>query len=325
MLSRTAEGLFWIGRYLERAESLARVVDIAYHSRLERVGVRRHSAAHWQPLLAIGGQEERFSELRARVGARATARFLTFDPDNPNSILSCVRNSRENARGMRDRITSEMWETLNSFYLWLSERSLLQDASEGNLHALYAGVKERCHLFHGVAHGTMLRDEGWDFLRVGKYLERAAITGRILEVQFPQALAEDSAGSVDAVHQWTWLLRSVSAYEAYRKAFHFGIRPELVAEFLVYHRAFPRSIRFAVGSAEASLKRVSESPPGRYADDAERVLGWLHARLTYAGKLRLTNGDLDELLREIQARCAEVSKYLVETYFAYKVPGANQV
>jgi uncharacterized alpha-E superfamily protein len=324
MLSRTAEGLFWIGRYLERAEGLARVVDVAYHSRLERVGARRQVAAHWEPLLAISHGRERFVRSHLRITGRAAARFLTLDTDNPNSILQCVQCARENARGMRDRITSEMWETLNSFYLWLSERSLMQDSSEGNLHALYAGIKERCHLFQGVALGTMLRDEGWEFLHVGKFLERAAITARILEIQYPLALAQQEAGSVDAAHQWTWLLRSLSAYEAYRKVFHLGIRPELVAEFLLYHRTFPRSVRFAVGAAEASLKRISESPPGRYADDAERVLGWLHARLTYGTRRGAADGELSELAPEVQARCAEVSDHLADVYFAYKVPGANE-
>src|SRR5436309_318683 len=127
MLSRTAESLFWIGRYLERAENLARVVDVAYHARLERVGARRR-AADWEPLLTISGERERFFAIHSTASASPVSTFLTFDADNPGSIMTCLRRARENANGMRDRITSEMWETLNTFYHWLSERSLLHEA-----------------------------------------------------------------------------------------------------------------------------------------------------------------------------------------------------
>ena len=322
MLSRTAESLFWIGRYLERAESLARAVNVAYHSRLELVGARRRSA-DWGPLLRINGEAERFAASGSTPDARAVARFITFETDNPNSILTCLRRARENAGGMRDRITSEMWETLNTFYLWLSERSLLEQLERGNVHALYSAIKERCHLFEGIAHGTMVHDEGWHFLRVGKFLERAALTARVLDVQLPLLAYSADRGFV-GVTDWMWLLRSLSAYEAYSKTFHLGIRPELVAEFLVFDRSFPRSIRFAVATAESALKRISESPPGRYADDAERTLSWLHASLAFGERREIDEGRLPSLLQEIQSRCAEVSDKLVEIYFAYKVPGAHE-
>ena len=323
MLSRTAESLFWIGRYLERVQDLARVVDVAYHSRLEQVGARRRATTgDWEPLLLIGGERERFFEHHERAEARAVVTFMTFDPDNPNSILSCLRSARENARGMRDRLASEMWETLNSFYLWLSERSLMDDAERSNLYALYSGIKERCFLFSGVAEGTMVHDEGWQFLRIGKYLERAAMTARILEVQYPLLLAEQAGPGT--VTKSMWLLRSVSAYEAYSKTFHLGIRPELVAEFLVFDRTFPRSIRYSVAAATFALKRVSESPPDRYADAAERILGWLNASLAYGDRRDLIDGRLQALLQDIQTRCGEVSDELANIYFAYKVPGAYE-
>jgi len=322
ILSRTAEGLFWIGRYLERVQDLARVVDVAYHSRLEQVGSRRRSAEDWEPLLLVSGERERFFQAHARAEARAVASFLTFDLDNPNSISSCLRSARENARGMRDRITSEMWETLNSFYLWLSERSLLHD-SDSNLYALYSGIKERCFLFSGVAQGTMIHDEGWQFLRIGTFLERAIMTARILEVQFPLLLEEDARPN-GGVTRSMWLLRSVSAYEAYSKAFHLGIRPGLVADFLVFDAIFPRSIRYSISAATSSLRRVSDAPRDGYADSAERILGWLGASLAYSDRRQLIDERLQPLLGDIQTRCAEVSEELAEIYFAYKVPGAYE-
>jgi uncharacterized alpha-E superfamily protein len=321
MLSRTAESLFWIGRYLERVQDLARVVDVAYHSRLEQVGTRRRPAEDWEPLLVISGERERFFGGQERAEARAVAEFITFDLDNPNSILSCLRKARENARGMRDRITSEMWETLNSFYLWLTERSLLHD-SESNFYALYSTLKERCFLFSGVSQGTMIHDEGWQFLRVGTFLERAQMTARILDVQYPR-LMEEARGPGGATRAM-WLLRSVSAYEAYSKVFHLEMRPPLVAEFLVFDAQFPRSIHYAINAATHALRRVSDSPAERYADAAERILGWLNASLAYGDRRELIDGRLHALLEDIQTRCGEVSEELHEIYFAYKVPGAYE-
>jgi uncharacterized alpha-E superfamily protein len=323
MLSRTAESLFWIGRYLERVQDLARVVDVTYHARLEQVGSRRRSAADWEPLLVISGERERFFRSHPNANAAAVSSFLTFDQDNPNSILSCLTLARENARGLRDRISSEMWESLNTFYLWLVERSLLHEVSSSNLHLLYSEIKDRCFLFQGVAQGTMVHDEGWNFLRVGKFLERATMTARVLEVQYPLLLAQDTHWGAANLTPWIWLLRSLSAYEAYCKAFHLGVRPELVAEFLVFDRGFPRSILYSVASAESSLKRISESPPGHHADSAERIIGWLHAGLAYADKRAIVDARLGALLEDVQARCSQVSDELVETYFAYDVPGAH--
>lgn len=321
MLSRTAESLFWIGRYLERVQDLARVVDVAYHARLEQVGTRPRAADDWEPLLLIGGERERFFAAHPRAEAASVARFMIFDSDNPNAILSCLRRARENARGLRDRIASEMWESLNRFYLWLGERSLFDDVEQGNLYALASGIKERCFLFDGIAQGTMVHDEGWQFLRVGKYLERAALTAHVLDVQYPLLLERQGA---DAVTRAMWLLRSVSAYEAYSKAFHLGIRPELVAEFLVFSRTFPRSIHYAIAAATGSLKRVSDSPSDRAADAAERILGWLDASLTYGDRRDLIDRRLHPLLEDVQTRCAEVSDELARIYFAYKVPGAYE-
>jgi uncharacterized alpha-E superfamily protein len=234
LLSRTAESLFGIGRYLERVQDLARAVDIAFQSRLE-LGRKRDARADWDALLHFGGEYARFAATGTTPDARSIARFMIFDLENPNSIMACLQRSRDNANGMRDRITSEMWEVLNAFYLWLNERNQPEEVSAQNLHALCAEIKERCHLFQGTAQGTMVHDEGWQFLRIGQYLERATITARTLEMQVPVLLARtDDPGP--APHQWMWLLRSVSAYEAYCKVFHLGIRPEWVLEFLVYDK-----------------------------------------------------------------------------------------
>jgi uncharacterized alpha-E superfamily protein len=320
VLSRTAESLFWIGRYLERVQDLARAVDVAYHSRLELLGARRNVRGEFDPLLHIGGEHARFIASDASADPRAVAQFMIFDQANPNSIFACLHYARDNANAMRDRITSEMWEVLNEFYLWLSERSRESESRAENLHALCAEIKERCHLFVGTAQGTMVHDDGWQFLRIGQYLERATIMARTLEMQVPVLLARTPENPV-APHEWMWLLRSVSAYEAYCKRFHLGIRPDWVVEFLVYDKDFPRSIQFAVTSAESSLRRIVDSP-GRSGNHPKRLLAWLQASLAFGDRAELAPDRLVPFLIGIQGRCAEASNYLADAYFGYAVPGA---
>jgi uncharacterized alpha-E superfamily protein len=324
MLSRTAESLFWIGRYLERVQGFARALDTTYHARLERLGGSPSDFDDWAALLEISGEREPFEAYGRSRSAAAVARFTLFEADNPSAVLSCLRQARENARGMRDRITSEMWETLNSFYLWLAEEGRGR-AATANLHDLCEQIKTRCHLFTGVAQGTMVHDEGWNFLRAGTYLERATLTARLLAVQFPRLLPEGRPFDAADLHAWIWLLRSVSGYEAYCQVHHLGIRPELVADFLVFDRQFPRSIRYAVGATGSSLRRVSNSQDGQYGNDAERLIGWLEASLTYADRRALDTPRLLELLADIRQRCFGVADALAAAYFTYAVPGAIQV
>jgi uncharacterized alpha-E superfamily protein len=323
VLSRTAESLFWIGRYLERVQGFARALDTTYHARLERLGASASDAGDLEALLDICGERERFEASSRVLGAAAVARFTLFESDNPSAVLSCLRQARENARGMRDRITSEMWETLNSFYLWLATEDGSRSAT-ANLHDLCEQIKTRCHLFTGVAQGTMVHDEGWNFLRAGTYLERAAMTARLLAVQFPRLLPSEQLFDAADLHAWIWLLRSVSGYEAYCQVHHLGIRPELVADFLVFDRDFPRSIRYAIGATGSSLRRISNSQNGQYANDAERLIGLLEANLTYADRRALSTPRLLELLAEIPQRCFRAADALGEAYFTYAVPGAIQ-
>ena len=321
MLSRTAESLYWIGRYLERVQDLARAVDIAFQSRLEQPR-KRDERADWEALLRIGGEHRRFADAGAAPDPRTVARFMIFDLDNPNSIQACLRTARDNANGMRDRITSEMWEVLNTFYMWLRERSGRHEKDLENLHALCTEIKDRCFLFQGTAQGTMVHDDGWQFFRVGQFLERATITARTLEMRFPLLLADTTAGS-HSLNQWIWLLRSLSGYESYSKAFHMGLRPQWVLEFLIYDRQFPRSIQYSVSSAQSSLFRIPDDPTARGGNHAKRVLGSFQATLAYGDRSELTNDRLYPFLKDIQARCADVSTQLKKTYFTYEVAGAT--
>lgn len=281
MLSRTAESLYWIGRYVERAEDTARITDVNYHHILEmgasaEAMVRRQR--HWEALITIVGDAERFFAAYPAADEETVPRYLTFEAENPHSIIACIARARENARMLRHQIASEMWEVLNRFHLQLQQQAAGDDfAGAENAHAFYQSIKEFSHLFQGITDSTMPREEGWYFLQAGKFLERAEKTARALDVKFhllvadaaPSApvagpgFAEAAAGLAldDGVpggwHQWIAVLRSLSAYEAYHKLYRSAVRPRAVIEMLTLSPVFPRSIRFAIGEVDAALARIA--------------------------------------------------------------------
>ncbi|MCX6024282.1 MAG: alpha-E domain-containing protein [Chloroflexi bacterium] len=325
MLSRVAESLYWIGRNMERAEDTARAVDVTYHSVLEEPPARRRRSSQWDGLLQINGDPDDFARNYSAADTRTVPDYLTFSNKNSSSILSCIGLARENARGLRDRISSEMWESLNTFYLWLREYNI-DRLSHGNVHGFYQGVKERCHLFQGVGRATMLRGEGWAFLQAGRALERADMTARILSVQYAQLLPDERDESAAAdIHQWISLLKSVSAYEAFRKFYHPGIDPSAVCEFLIFQKLFPRSIAFSVAEAEQALHDISGSPAGRFSNDAERLVGWLSADLNYGDVRGAYDRGLQIYLDDLQDKCNRIGDAIAQSYFVYRIPRNDEV
>ncbi len=289
MLSRIAESLYWIGRYVERAEDTARITDVNYHHTLE-MGASPEAQArrrrHWEALITIVGDAPRFFATHDEASEQTVPPYLTFGAENPNSIVSCVARARENARTMRHQIASEMWEVLNRFHLELQR---LQDVGETpvaseNVHLFYQSIKEFSHLFQGITDSTMPREEGWYFLQAGKFLERAEKTARALDVKYHLLVADRDTGlrtqdsglsgepaslspeslvlsPSDGVpgdwDQWLAVLRSLSAYEAYHKIYRSTVRPRSVIEMLTLSPIFPRSIRFAIGEVDAALARIA--------------------------------------------------------------------
>ena len=290
MLSRIAESLYWIGRYVERAEDTARITDVTYHHTLE-MGASEEAQArrcrHWEALLAIVGDAERFAAAHEEANEQTVPPYLTFAAENPNSIVACIARARENARAMRHQLASEMWEVLNRFHLDLQRRAAGGEAPLGvaNAHLFYRSIKEFSHLFQGITDSTMPREEGWYFLQAGKFLERAEKTARALDVKYHLLVADAApdapvagpgfhaaAAGLDAAdgvpgdwHQWLAVLRSLSAYEAYHKLYRSGVRPRAVIEMLTLSPIFPRSIRFALAEVDAALTRIAalESAEGR--------------------------------------------------------------
>lgn len=276
MLSRTADHLYWMARYTERAENLARMLDVNCRMTLlrqEEDVVRRR----WTSTLATVGQLEPFVEMRGGVTQAAAIDWICFERRNPGSIEQCLDRARQNAHAVRGTLTSEAWETLNA--TWLEIRGFRRDAvSAQALANFFEWVKFRSHLARGVIQGTMLHDDALDFTLLGTYLERADNTARILDSRFEvlagEASRSDAAGDY---YEWSALLRSVSAFEIYRKVYRDLITPRRVAELLVLHDAMPRSLHHCMSRVHQVLVKVGNQ---RSAETLRRA-GEIHANLQY--------------------------------------------
>ncbi|MEL7034417.1 MAG: alpha-E domain-containing protein [Cyanobacteria bacterium J06592_8] len=315
MLSRVADSIYWLNRYVERAENIARFVDVNHNLLLDSpAGLEQQ----WQPLVVITGDLKLFQERYGETSAENVIQFLTFDAKYPNSILSCLRAARENARSVREVISSEMWEQVNEFYM------MVRDAAQGlNSHDLpefFYKVKLNGHLFAGIMDATMSHNEGWHFGNIGRLLERAEKASRILDVKYYILLpsVEDIGTTLDEI-QWMALLKSTSAYEMYRKCQkRHQITPYGVVEFFVLDREFPRSIQYCFLHAEQSLHQITGTVSGRWQNPAERELGRLRAELDYMTIDEITQKGLHEFLDDLQGRINLVGDKMFETFFALK-------
>jgi len=288
MLSRTADHLFWMSRYMERAENTARMLDVNYQTSLLPQSADRTEAG-WAGLLGISELTQTFEKKHDTVNARHVMDFMVRDAENPSSIVSCLAAARENARAVRGKLTTELWETTNQTFLEFN-RLLQGDAFERDPAALFEWVKFRSHLSRGVSVGTMLQDESLHFIRIGTFLERADNTARLLDVKFHAlagdyfgAWADDAAPEVDFYH-WSAILRSVSAFEIYRKVYRNVIRPDKVAELLMLRPDMPRSLACCMNAVVDNLGYVANEQSG----ETRRRAGRLRSDLQF--------GRIDEIL-----------------------------
>lgn len=288
MLSRTADHLFWMARYMERAENTARLLDVNYQTSLLPQSSEA-ALAGWRGLLSISELTEEFAARNEALTARDVMAFMVSEPSNPSSIFNCLRAARENARAVRGALTTEVWETMNQTWLefnrLLKTGALARDPAE-----LFEWVKFRSHLSRGVTLGTMLQDESFHFQRIGTFLERADNTARLLDVKFHARNTEyfgtgvgNEAKEVDFYH-WSAVLRSVSAFEVYRKVYRNVIRPEKVAELLILRPDMPRSLVACVNEVVVNLEAVAND----HSADTLRRAGRLRADLQF--------GRIDEIV-----------------------------
>lgn len=316
MLSRVADSIYWMSRYIERAENVARFVDVNLNLMLDSPG---EGEEQWQPLINTTGDHEDFEERYGDATRETALQFLTFDRNNPNSILSCLRSARENARSVREVISSEMWLQLNKFYL------MVKDASESGgeasaSHDFYSQVKLSSHLFNGVMQATMTQGEAWHFCQLGGGLERADKTSRILDVKYYILLPSVAqVGTAFDDIQWAAVLRSASAFEMYRKK-HGRISPKRIVEFLVLDSEFPRAIRHCLENARNSLHAISGTPQGSFRNNAEKQMGQLCSDLAYATVDDVIGAGLHEYLDTLQTQVNRVGAGITETFFARRLP-----
>ncbi|MFC5462775.1 alpha-E domain-containing protein [Massilia niabensis] len=291
MLSRTADHLYWMARYTERAENIARMLDVAVQTSMLPQS-QRDTEQLWRAMLGISELQEAFDAAHEELDEANVLAFMTGDPANPSSIVSCLTAARENARAVRGVLTTEVWETQNGTWLELHER--VRQGSDPV--AFFEWVKHRCHLAHGVTLGTMLADEAMVFIRLGTFLERADSTARILDVKYHAVKA--SAGhdllTQREFYYWAALLRSVAGFEIYRKVYRDSITPARVAELLMLRADMPRSLLACMEQVVSNLKLVRND----VSVDTERLAGRMHAQLQFARIDDVLEAGLDNTLRK---------------------------
>jgi uncharacterized alpha-E superfamily protein len=283
MLSRTADHLFWMARYTERAENTARMLDVNIQTQLLPQSTEAAEQS-WRAVLGISELIPAFDEKYGILNRKDVLDFMVSDPMNPSSIVSCLTSARENARAVRGTLTTEVWETQNT--TWLDMAGLLKDGIlERDPSEFFEWVKHRSHLSRGVTIGTMLKDEAFYFIRLGTFLERADNTARLLDVKFHGADGEQLTASEMDYYHWAAVLRSVSAFETYRKTYRDVITPERVAELLILRGEMPRSLMACVTEVVNNLSQVHNE----VSRETERFAGRLHAGLRF--------NSIDDIMR----------------------------
>ncbi|NJN19690.1 MAG: alpha-E domain-containing protein [Oscillochloris sp.] len=312
MLSRVADNLFWMSRYLERAEHTARVLGVGLNQMLDQTG--QLAAPRWARLLtalAIPPGEE--------MGDPAVIlRELVFNAENPASIVACIAMARENARQVREQISSEMWEQLNRLYLRVRKADFASIWA-GDPAEFLQEVKEGAHLFQGVTDATMSHGEGWHFIEVGRYLERAVATSSLLDVYF-HALLEPIPGEPPLEYNdWVSLLKCCTSFETYCKTYTADVQHRCVAEFLLLNAESPRSVRFAADRLQHGLNAIAQATGGRPGGRVERLAGRLRASLDYAQVDEIMNESLHSYLESVQRQCGAIHMAIYQTYISYPV------
>jgi uncharacterized alpha-E superfamily protein len=312
MISRVAEHCFWMSRYLERLENTARVLDVNQTMLLDFQVPIEHQ---WKPLLIISG----IHDMPGDPEAEHVQYHMTWERDNPSSIASSLAAARENARIIREVISGEMWERMNYYYLWMQGRAA-RNLYDTNRSDFYNQIKRINQLLSGISEGTMAHAEGWEFFELGKYVERACQTGRILDVKYHMLLPqpEDVGTPIDNAH-WVAILTSCSGYEAFHKFRGSMDQGISVADFLIFDTAFPRSVRYCLRRCQAAAHAISRRPISQPGNDVERgllnLIGWLQL----VNIEDLVRAGLHESLTSVIDRIHDLGHVIHRTYFDFQI------
>lgn len=310
MLSRVADSLYWMTRYIERAENVGRFVDVNLNLMLDSpAGLMEQ----WEPLIQITASGESFRGRYGEPTQENVIHFLTFDTENEDSIRSCLFKARENARSIREVIPFDLWTEINDFYLKVTADAAVKQAAESP-HAFFSYVRRSAHLIEGVNSATLSRGEAWHFSRMGRLIERADKTTRLLDTKYFLLLpsVSDVGTPVDDLH-WSAVLKSTSAFTMYRQR-HGRLSPDRVCDFLILDAKFPRSVQYCVTNAEESARAISGTPPGNFQNEAERRLGQLSSELTYTDVSEVLRQGLHEFLDGLQIRLNEIGDGIYSTF-----------
>ncbi len=316
MLSRVADSLYWMGRYLERAENTARLLDIQLHLMLDLTALLEgHETRFWEAVVNSMGVGEAFSGRFGPPDAEQVVDFMIFDCENFGSIKCSVNLARENARMIRDQISFEMWECINALHHFVQEGAASK-IGRSELSEFLDQVKALTHQFQGLTSSTYLQGDGFSFLEIGRFMERADQTSRILDIKHYMTLppGADVGGTVD-VAGWLSILRSCSALDAFHSRYLDEVNPWNVAEFLILSKSFPRSIRFCLGQMENHLRALSGSSQGGMANRAEQLAGALKRSVLTSSINDVFEEGLHSFVTRLQARLAELNKKIFESYF----------
>jgi uncharacterized alpha-E superfamily protein len=318
LLARYAEAIFWMARYMERAEDLARILDVNETFSRDSTGL-----PNWNHVLHLYAEEKAFKKKHGEITPEGVIRYYVLDPENPGSIRSCIRAARDNARSLRPLISTEMWTQLNTLYRQfgnLTEANI----SEHRLGGLCNWIKLGCQTYHGVTEGTFFRDAGWHFYLIGKNLERADQMTRLIDVKYHLLLPQMvGVGSAIDVSQWMAVLRSAAGYHAFRRIHPRGMSAMQVSGFLLLNTQFPRSTRSSVEAVALALERLSKM--GVVAsEDSIQSLAELRADFNRQTIKEIVGSGLHEYLDGVQLRLIDLAEELGRTFFGYDYPQPGQ-
>lgn len=329
MLSRVACSLYWMARYIERAENIARIVDVNLQLLLDiRHLDEKKLAEYWLPIVQATGDEESFFKLHPRATAQAVTEFLVFQNENPNSLVQAVCQARENARMVRDQITLEIWEELNRLYLFIRSPQA-REVWRRSPSEFFQEVKAASLQFVGIVNATLIHNEGWWFVQTGQFIERADKTTRILDVRYQSLPERGAVTSITQSHslEWAAVLRSCSAWDAYKSINGADVHPRLVAEFLLLDDTFPRSLRFCVAELNRAVRRISGVAEGHFCCDVEKLTGRLLAELQFSTIDEIFDIGLHRYLDEAQLKLNNIGEALFRAYIfqAFQNPDSEHM
>ena len=317
MLSRVADSLYWMSRYLERADHVARQFDVHLAVVLDQT-TDAASQRRERLIACLVGEKYPASRIRTDYDL---AHLVTFDQDNSNSIVACIASARENARQIREQINSQMWEVINQMY-WEVSTASLQDIWLGQPHNFYHGINQNIYRFQGITDSRMTHDQGWQFVQLGRFIERASETSDTVNVDFSELVhGQSSADTVDqrTYLDWVGLLRGCAAFEAYSKVYTADLQPRHILEFLLLNPEFPYSVHFAINMIQTSLESIGSMTDTSRNGRVFRLAGRLRAMLDYAQIDEVIDTGMGSYLLDIQQRCAHIHEAIYQTFITYPV------